>query len=324
MKIIFLGTPDFAVPALTALINSTHEIVGVVTQPDRRVGRGKKISLSKVKKLALAHSLPIFQFEKIDSDAVDVLSKLNADIMITCAFGQILTKQALNLTPMGVYNIHGSLLPKYRGASPIQSAIINGETKTGITILKSDIGIDDGNVLLKKSLEISAYETYGELATRLSHLGAVAIIEALNMLSSGNFVLTPQNHNQATICSTFSSTFGAIDFTKNAIDIVNLIHGLNPAPLAFFVLNNQRYRVYRAKILDTPDYQNWELNDLSNYLPGEIVIARAKIGLVIKCADKLVSILEIQAENSRSMDIKSFLNGNKLEVGQIIKSSTFI
>ena len=195
MKIIYLGTPEFAVPSLKKLYESKHEIVGVVCQPDRPVGRGGKYKICAVKEFALLNNIPVFQYEKIRLEAYDQLKALDADVMVTCAYGQILDKKLLELTPYGVINIHGSLLPKYRGAAPIQWAVINGEKTTGITILKSDVGIDDGDMILKKDCEILEDETSGELAIRLADIGANAIIEALEKLENGSAKFIKQDNN---------------------------------------------------------------------------------------------------------------------------------
>ncbi len=316
MKVIFLGTPDFAIPSLEA-INKKHEIVGVVTQPDKPTGRSGKLMPGPVKQKAIELGLKVFQFEKIRRDGVEPLKELNADIMVTCAYGQILSKEVLELTPNGVFNVHGSLLPKYRGASPIQWSIINGEKVTGITILKSDVGIDDGPIVLQKELEIKDDETAGELFERLSYLGADCIIEALEQIENKTVKFVEQDHEKATVCRMFKSDFGLLDFNKNASDLVNLIRGLNPSPIAYFKLEENAYKVYKAKDFDKNYLDSFGVN-FNNLKNGEIAVSKAKIGLLIKCADGYLSILEIQAPNSKRMDIKSFLNGKKLDTGKIV------
>lgn len=311
MKIIFLGTPDFAVPTLKNLI-AHHEVVGVVTQPDKPVGRSGKLMPSPVKIEALKNDIPVFQFNKIRREGEEPLKALNADIMVTCAYGQILDEKILNLTPNGVYNVHGSLLPKYRGASPIQWSIINGEKETGITILKSGIGIDDGPTIYAKALEIGEEETAGELFERLSILGAECIIEALKLIESGNFELIPQDESKATHCKMFKADFGKLDFSKTAYELVNFVRGLNPSPIAYFKLNGARFKVFKAKAVDK-EFLNTFGVKFEDLQIGEIALARVKQGLFIKANDGYLSILEIQAENSKKMDIKSFLNGKKIE-----------
>lgn len=316
MKVIFLGTPEFAIPSLEA-INKEYEVVGVVTQPDKPTGRSGKLTPSPVKQKALELGLEVFQFGKIRKDGVEPLKKLNADIMVTCAYGQILSKEVLELTPNGVFNVHGSLLPKYRGASPIQWSIINGEKVTGITILKSDVGVDDGPVILQKELEIKEDETAGELFERLSYLGAECIIKALKQLEDKSIKYVAQDNEKATVCKMFKSDFGLLDFSKDAQDLVNLVRGLNPSPIAYFKLDENVYKVYKAKAFDKSYLDNFGV-DYSSLKMGEIALSKAKMGLFIKCNDGYISVLEIQAPNSKRMDIKSFLNGKKLEIGKII------
>ena len=309
MKIIYMGTPQFAVAPLQKLINSNHEIVAVVTQPDKPVGRSKQLQMCPVKKLALENNIPVYQFNKIRIDGVETINNITADIIVTCAYGQILNSEILFAKKYGVINIHGSLLPKYRGASPIQSAIINGEEKTGITILKSDIGIDDGDIILKTELNIFTNETYGELANRLSDLGANTIITALDLIENGKATYTPQDDSEATHCKMFPSDFGKITFELSAKDTVNLINGINPSPVAFMYINSKRYKIYNAHI-----YTNINLN-LEDYVNGEVVIAKSKLGLIIKAKDGFVSIDKIQAENGKILDTRDFLNSGKIIVG---------
>ena len=199
MKVIYFGTPDFSVPSLEALIEK-YEVVGVVTQLDKPKGRSSKLIPSPVKECAIKHGIPVYQYKRIRKEGIDDLKSLNADVMVTCAYGQILSKEKLDMTPHGVINIHGSILPKYRGAAPIQWAIIDGEQTTGITILKSDVGIDDGPTMLFKHVDILENETSDELFTRLSYVGKDAILEALELIEKGEAVYTPQEHDKATVC----------------------------------------------------------------------------------------------------------------------------
>ena len=317
MKIIFMGTPEFAVPSLKALINSKHKIVAVVTQPDKPVGRSKSLQPSPIKELAMENNLQVLQFTKIRTEGVEIIQNLDADIIVTCAFGQILNAEILFAKKFGVINVHGSILPKYRGASPIQSAIIKGETKTGVSILKSDIGIDDGDVLLIKELDILENETYGELSIRLANLGADALLESLELLESGKAIYTPQKAEEATHCSMFKSDFGHITFDNKAQDIVNLINGLNPSPVAFMYVKNFRYKLYNAHIVSEDKIKELGIN-LSQHKIGEVVVAKSKVGLYIKAIDGVVSIDKIQAENGKVLTAKEFLNGGKILVGDIV------
>ena len=315
MKIIFLGTPEFAVPSLKKLFESKHEIVGVVCQPDRPVGRGGKVKICAVKEFAIANNIPVFQYEKIRLQGAEELKSLNADVMVTCAYGQILSKELLELTPNGVINIHGSLLPKYRGAAPIQWSVINGEKETGITILKSDVGIDDGDMILKKSCEILDNETSGELSVRLAEIGAECIIEALELIENESVEFIKQDETQATVCKMLKPDMCKIDFSNSAENVKNFINGLNPAPVAFFIYKDKRYKVYNASLSKNEIINNINISDLKI---GQIALAKSKVGLFIKCADKLVSIDKIQAENGKVLNIKYFLNGNAFIEGEII------
>lgn len=307
MKVIYMGTPEFAVPSLQAIINSNHEVVAVVTQPDRAVGRSKKLQPSPVKLFAEQHNIPVYQFNKIRLDGVDIINNIQADIIVTCAYGQILSRDILFAKKYGVINIHGSILPQYRGASPIQSAIINGEKETGITILRSDVGIDDGDIILTKGLEIKPNETYGELAVRLAELGSKAVIEALDSIEEGTATYTKQDDSIATHCTMFKSDFGKIDFNNDAHAIVNLINGISPSPVAYMHVNGARYKIYNAHVVDTAEEYSGDC--------GEVMVAKSKVGLYIKARNGIVSIDTIQAEGGKILTAKEFLNGNKIKLG---------
>lgn len=307
MKVIFLGTPEFGANVLKEIYQSRHQIVGVVCQPDKPNGRGNKMIQPPVKVLAQQLGLPVFQFNKIRVDGVDILKSLNADIMVTAAYGQILSQEIIDICPNGIINVHGSLLPKYRGASPIQQAIINGETQTGVTIMKTEAGIDTGDVLLFQSCEISDADTYGSLSEKLSNLGAKLCTQALDLIESGRAVFVPQDNARATHTHMFKKQDCFIDFNKSAIDIVNLVRGLNPNPIALFNLNGQTYKVFSAKAV--PAEQN-----VAN---GTVICASSKQGLIIKCHGGAVEIEEMTAPNSKKMPAKSYLNGKTIPVGSV-------
>ena len=315
MKIVFFGTPDFSIPTLKMLIESIHEVIAVVTQPDKPVGRNGKVVFSPVKQLALEHNIPVFQYAKIRLEGVKQLVDLNADLFVTAAYGQILSKEILEASKHGVYNVHGSLLPKYRGAAPIQWAVINGEKTTGITILKSDVGMDDGNTSLKREVEIGEHETAGELLDRLAVIGADCMAEALKQLENGTITFTPQNHEEATICRMLKKEQNKIDFSKTASQVKSLVLGLNPWPVAEFTLKEGRFKVYKAQVVS--DEQVERLNLTKEYKVGEVVLASNKLGLIVKCGEGFVELTEIQAENGKVMSAKSLLNGKQILVGQI-------
>ena len=314
MKIIFLGTPEFAINSLDALYNSNNEVIAVVCQPDKPIGRGGKIVPCAVKKYAIEHNIPIYQFQKIRLEGVEPLKALNADVMVTCAYGQILSKELLDLTPNGVINIHGSLLPKHRGAAPIQYTIINGESTSGISILRSDVGIDDGKVMLERELKVLPNETAGELAERLSVLGSSCIIEALDLIQCGKAEFTSQDESQATFTKMLKPENAQIDFTKSAFEVKNFINGYNPSPVAFFMLKGKRFKVYNAHMIEKDDIR---IKDKKECVIGEVVVAKSKQGLIIKCGEGFVSIDKIQAENGKVLFIKDFLNGNAIIEGEI-------
>lgn len=312
MKIVFFGTPDFSIPTLQKLIDSHHEVIGVVTQPDRPVGRNGRIVYSPVKQLALKYNIPVYQYEKIRRDGVEELVGLKADLFVTAAYGQILSKEILDASTYGVFNVHGSLLPKYRGAAPIQWAVINGEKTTGITILRSDVGMDDGDIILKHEVDIMPDETAGELFDRLAVIGADCLMEALQQLEDGTITYTPQDHSLATVCKMLKKENCTLNFDNSAYLVKQFILGLNPWPVAEMKLEEGRFKVYKAIV-----YNN---NDLlvDNYKTGEVVLASPKSGLVIKANDGFVEITEIQAENGKVMNAKSLLNGKHIRVGQIV------
>ena len=277
MRVAFFGTPEFAIPSLEALQKSKHQVVCIVSQPDRPVGRGGKVQPSPVKEFALKHNIPILQPEKISRE-VELLDPFKPDIIVTCAFGQILRQNVLDYCPHGVINVHGSLLPKYRGASPIQWAVVNGETETGVTIMKTDIGMDTGDMIVWESLQIGETETSGELFGRVAELGAKLLIQALDQIEQGTAKFIPQDDKLATHAPMLKREHGKIDWQKPAQEIVNLVRGLNPWPSAYFELKGEIIKVHKAKVTD-----------------GK------------------VELLEVQAPGGKRMSWKDFANGRRLD-----------
>ena len=302
MRVIFLGTPEFAVPVLEKIYNSKHQIVGVVCQCDKPSGRGNKMVAPAVKIKALELGLPVSQFEKIRRDGVETLKSLNADIMVTAAYGQILSQEIIDICPKGIINVHGSLLPKYRGASPIQMALINGEEKTGVTIMQTDVGIDTGDMILSGECKIENDDTYGTLTEKLSVIGAGLCIEALDLIECGNATFTKQNNEKATHTKMFKKEDTIINFDKTAREIVNMVRGLNPNPVAVFYINDQSYKVWQAKEVV---YEGNEQN-------GTILEASNKKGFIVKCNGGAVEIVEMTAPNSKRMLAKAYLNGKSV------------
>ena len=314
MKLIFAGTPDFAVAPLQKIYENGFEIVGVITQIDKPQGRKGILTPPPVKTAAEKLGIPVFQPEKI-RDHVDEIRALNADLLVTCAYGQILTQAVLDSFPMGVWNIHAGLLPKYRGASPIQSCILNGETVTGISIMKTELGLDCGDVLCVEETPITETETYGELSDRLSLLGAELIVKALKTLECGNYTLTPQGEEGIGVVRKINKEHAKIDFSKTAKEIVDLVRGMNPAPIAYTAIEGNKVNVYRAEKAVLTDE---ETSVLANAVYGEVLTDKPKRGLLVKCADGAVKLTEVQAAGGKRISGSDFINGRKAKKGQVL------
>lgn len=303
MKIIFMGTPDFAVPSLRAIVEAGHQVVGVVTQPDRPRNRGK-VTFCPVKEEALKLGLKVFQYEKVRTQGADELASLGADIMVTCAFGQILDKRMLDMTKGGVLNVHASLLPKYRGSSPIQWAIIKGEKTTGVTIMKTALGIDTGDILLQEKVDIMPEETAGELFDRLAVKGGECIVKALSLVESGQAVFTPQNESEASHYPMFTKESGSIDWSLSPEEIVNFIRGTNPWPSAYCRLNGKIFKIWKARTLrgDEPTNRRY-------YMPGEMAVFFGK--LCVSCGQcQFIVLQEVQIEGGKRMSAEDFMRGH--------------
>lgn len=300
MKVLFMGTPDFAVASLCALISSKHEVVGVVTQPDRALKRGK-VECSAVKTAAQDAGLTVFQPLKI-RDEIDALKAFGADIAVTAAYGQILTQAVLDAFPRGVINVHASLLPEYRGASPIQSAIADGKSVTGVTVMRTELGIDTGDILATRGLEIGEEETATQLSARLCELGAELLVETLDNFD--RIVPTAQDDAKATHCRMIKKSEQFIDFDRSAKDVVNRIRALADNPCAKTVICGDVYKIYGARVTDGRPAKC-----------GEIIECGDR--LVIACADGAVEVTEIQASGKRRLAVAEFLRGKKFPTGAI-------
>ena len=313
MKIVFAGTPDFAVLPLQKIIESGFCVVGVITQEDKPQGRKGILTPPPVKTLAEKYAIPVLQPHKIREQVEDV-RVLGGDVMITCAYGQILTQEVLDSFEKGVWNIHAGLLPQYRGASPIQSCILNGEQKTGVSIMKTELGLDCGDVLCVEETEIMPTETYGELSDRLSVIGADLIITALQKLEAGNYVLTPQGEENVGVVRKINKDHAKIDFHKNAQEIINLVRGMNPAPIAYTQLGENKINVYRAEkaVLNEEETQAFEQAQI-----GEVLSDKPKRGLLVKCSDGAVKLTEVQAAGGKRISGGDFINGRKAQKGQV-------
>ncbi len=313
MKVVFLGTPDFAVAPLKKIIDGRHEVVAVVTQPDRPKGRSAKLVFSPVKEVALNYGIHVIQFEKISAEGVETLRALDADIFVTCAFGQILSQEIIDIPKYGIINIHASLLPKYRGAAPIQWCIINGEKVTGVTIMKTEIGVDTGDMIMQRQLAIGENETAGELFERLSALGADMINDALDSIEDGSAVYTLQDHSAATRVKMLKKQDGAIVWSKSAKEVFNLVRGMNPWPCAYTYFCRKIIKIWAVEICH---------NVRSNGLPGEVLICDAKNGIIVACGEGAVKISELQLEGAKRMSAKDFLLGRSFAVGERFTGET--
>lgn len=303
MRIAFLGTPEFALPSLDMLRNSGHTLA-VFTQPDRPVGRHATLTPPPTKAYALEHGIPVYQFEKIRlPEGVDALKTFAPDLMVTAAFGQLLSAENLAVPKFGCINVHGSLLPKYRGAAPIQWAIIDGETETGITTMMTAIGMDTGDILLVDKLAIDPDETAGELFERMAVLGAETLWRTISALEAGTLVRIPQDEAQATKCPMLKKEHGKLDFTQTAAVVHNLVRGTNPWPGAYALLDGEQLKIHKTRKTD----------QLIGDEPVGILKGNAKSGLFVRCADAWLEILELQATGGKRLPAKDYLAGKTLE-----------
>lgn len=307
MNIVFMGTPDFAVPCLEKLIEAGNNVSGVFTQPDKPVGRKQVLTPPEVKKTAVKYNITVYQPEKIkNSDAVEIIKKLSPDIIVVVAYGKILPAEILNIAPYGCINVHASLLPKYRGAAPIQWAVLNGDSKTGVCIMQMDEGLDTGDIILKKETEIGENETSAELFDRLSVIGADALIEALDMIENGSAVAEKQEAGEYQYARMIGRDLCPIDWSANANQVHNKVRGLQTWPVAITKINGKNVKIHRTVLSDKTGINCGEVIDNKN-------------NLVVCCGDgKCVEILSLQPEGKKAMDTKSFLQGNKVEIGTIL------
>lgn len=308
MKIVFMGTPDFAVGALEALIQAGHEIVCVVTQPDKRKGRGKEVQFPPVKECAAAHHIPVFQPVKIKTpEAVETLKGYEADIYVVAAFGQILSQEILDMPKYGCVNIHASLLPKYRGAAPIQWAIINGETQTGVTIMQMNAGLDTGDMLCQTVVPIAKKETGESLHDKLSEAGAKLIVEALSQIEQGSLKPRKQDDAQSTYAGMLQKSLGRIDWTKDAAAIERLIRGLNSWPSAYTSFRGKTLKIWEAEVIGE--------NQSAKASPGTVIDV-SKEAIVVQTGKDALCLQQVQLEGKKRMAVKDFLLGYRVEPGE--------
>lgn len=317
MRIIFMGTPTFSVPSLKALLASSHKVVGVVTQPDRPKGRGHEVVFSPIKQMAEAHRLPLLQPEKINSpDFLNCLKAWEPDVIAVTAFGKILPKDILDLPIQGCVNVHGSLLPRYRGAAPIQWALINGDTETGITTMLMDKGMDTGAILLQQAVKIEPEDTLEELSERLSRIGGALLIETLRRLEEKTITPCPQDNTEATFAFLLKKEDGIINWAHSAKDLVNRIRGLSPWPGSYTFLHEERLLIWKASIAEG------EVEFLDREQKPGLIVKVGKKDFRVSTGKGIVKVTEIQPVNKKRMTVESFLQGYTLTPGQILKDQT--
>ena len=311
MKVIFMGTPDFSVPCLEMLIKEGYEVPLVVTQPDRQRGRGHKVSFSPVKELALSMNIPVFQPESLkNNELLCYLDEIKPDVIVVVAYGKLLPKYILDYPKYGCINVHASLLPKLRGAAPIQWSVINGDTVTGVTTMLMDKGMDTGDILYKSQIEIEENDTAGSLFEKLKVLGASLLKTTLIKVKDGKAVRIKQNEEEATYAPMILKKDALIDFSKTPEEIINKLRGLNPAPVACTYLNGKKIKIYEGFLGEETD--DTDYGKIWGYIEDK--------GLGIVCKGKILYIKELHAENSRRMSVSEYMLGHKIEPGDYFKS----
>lgn len=309
MKVIFMGTPDFSVNTLEEIIKAGHEVVLVVSQPDKAVGRSKALKYTPVKECALSHGIEVYQPQKIRTEeSIEYLRKYNADIFIVEAFGQIIPKAILDMPRFGCVNVHASLLPKYRGAAPIQWAVINGEKTTGVTIMRMDEGIDTGDMIMKQEVELDAEETGGSLFDKLAETGAKLCVKAMEAIENGTAVYTPQDDSLATHTGKIKKEMGSIDWSMDAEVIERLIRGLNPWPSAYTRLDDKNLKIWKAKVVSHEVKAS----------PG-CILKVTKDELEVQAGNAVLALEEIQLEGKKRMTVDAFLRGYEVSEGSFLK-----
>lgn len=314
MKIVFMGTPDFAKESLEAIYNEGYDIEAVVTNPDKPKGRGMKMIASPVKEFAIEKNLKIYQPVKVrnNTEFIDELKKINPDVICVVAYGKILPKEILEIAKYGCINVHGSLLPQYRGAAPIQWAVLNGDKTTGITTMYMDEGMDTGDIILKREVEIGENETTGELWDKLSKIGGELLVETLKNIENGTAPREKQGEN-FTMAPMLNKDMAKINWEdKNSEEIKNLVRGLNPIMGAYSFIDNKKVKFWKVEKLELP-------LDKQNLKNGTVIISDSKQGLQIKTKDGIINVIEIQGENARKMGIGDYLRGNNIEVGKVFE-----
>lgn len=307
-----MGTPEFAVPSLEALIGAGYEVVAAVTQPDRPVGRKKTLTPPPVKVCAQAHGVPVLQFERIRrKEGREALTALQPDLFVTAAFGQILSKAVLDIPRLGTINVHASLLPQYRGSAPINWCIVSGEKKAGVTTMMTNEGIDTGDMLLRDEVEIGENETAEELTERLSRLGAQTLLRTLRALEDGTLVRTPQNEAEASYQPMLTREMGEMDWSRSAQQLHDQVRGLYPWPGAYTTMDGGVLKVWVSRVSDMK----------TDAAPGAVVKADGKEGLFVACGTGVLQIVELQAPGSKRMNARDYLRGKPMQTGTVLGGS---
>lgn len=310
MKIVYMGTPDFAVPPLAALVKAGYEVTAVITQPDKPKGRGKTLLPTPVKEEAMKHGITVYQPQKVrDPEFVEVLKNLAPDMIVVAAFGQIIPKEILDMPKYGCINIHASLLPKYRGAAPIQQAVIDGEKESGVTIMKMGMGLDTGDMISQAVVTLSEDETGGSLFDRLAETGASLLIQTIPSIENGTATYTKQPEESPTpYAAMITKKMGLLDFSRNAEVLERLVRGMNPWPSAYTYLNNKTLKVWKAVVEDA---------ESGKVAPGTIVGVDKK-GIHVACGEKILVLQEVQLEGKKRMETDAFLRGYQVTEGTIL------
>lgn len=317
MRVVFMGTPDFAVETLRTLLNSDHEIVGVVTQPDKPKGRSGKLQCSAVKEVALESGLRIYQPQRVrDEVFLNELRKLCPDVIVVVAFGQILSKEILGVPQYGCLNVHASLLPKLRGAAPIQWSVIQGDEESGVTIMQMNEGLDTGDILLTERYQLDKKETGGSLFERLAKLGGPMILKVLEQIENDSLHPVPQKEEEHTYAKMLSKETGRMDFSNSAVVLERLIRGLNPWPSAYCFLDGRMLKIWEADVLS----EDAVLADTEEELPGTVVEVN-KNDFVVKTGQDYLQIKSLQLEGKKRMNTGDFLRGYALEKGVVLQST---
>lgn len=306
MRVVFMGTPEFALPSLEALAEAGHDIIGLFTQPDRPKGRGGKMQAAPTKIWAEARNIPVFTPARIRRDGVEDLRALSPEICVTAAYGQILSGEILAIPARGTVNVHASLLPAYRGAAPANFAIINGETRTGVTTMLTDVGLDTGDMLLRREIDIDPLDTAGTLLEKLARIGAPLLVETLRGLGDSSLQPRPQDEAKASYFPLLTKEMGRIDWKRGAQEIVNLVRGVNPWPGAYTEMPGGTLKIWQAEIA------------AGGGRPGEILAADGKTGLIIGCGAGAIGVRSMQAPGAKRMDSRDYLRGKPMQVGEIL------